>query len=159
LEVIVNEAAMERSEMAEVGESFPSSFGVNAVPGDDPVGQDMEPMEFAFDPQSRLIGVKDLEVRKLGGEVCFERDESERGRLHGGLDGGFGDTPAKQIPTHLGHAIEREKLLIPPINEKSVETGPILDRRVDIGWKGGGDDFSRQGAAFDLGLVFGDLQP
>lgn len=61
----MDEAAGEASEQPEPVHALGSAPGVHVVGGQLPGGKDMQPVQLALDPASRLVGMGDLRLDQL----------------------------------------------------------------------------------------------
>ncbi len=155
---IVNKNALIGEQDAEGSNSFPPSFGMEAIPGDQVRADDMEPMEFMVYPNTGFIGVGDRGLPDVPGDGVFEGGEGLFSGLNSGLDGGVAHAVPEEIRAHLADALHRQELLDGEIGEPGQEMHPILHGGVHAFRPWRMDLFSRAWAYFDLDNVLSNVE-
>ena len=81
-ETVMDQPSEELREMTKVNQGLHASFGVDPIPSQTRVGQNVKPLQFPLNAQSCFIGMKDIGFKELGDDFCFKRGQ----RAPGGVD-------------------------------------------------------------------------
>ena len=136
---VVDEAAIETGEDAEVFDGFAALAGVESVPGQELGPQAVDPVELALDAQSRLVAVKDIGARQERLDLRLEGLQIVGGRGFGALDGLLADGLAEDVGAELTEALRGDEILVAQISQAGEPASPILYGSGDIRREGRGD--------------------